>query len=101
MGYCIQKLSYNERCNTFSLFLADRSKTIQRWWTYKASEAFIYHSKEACEKKAKSLKFDSHRYNVITEEEMRRLSDINALTKPYRQEFYGEHPFSSDALGQY
>lgn len=86
-----------------SLFLVDRNKDKTRWWSVSAKNAIIYTSKDAAEAKAASLKFGS--FSVVDKELAMRFENLNYSRFQYGERRFNpdnyEHPFSSDALGQW
>lgn len=78
------------------LFLVDRTKTKKRWWSYDWSDAMQFHKQSAAEIQSKKLRFKEP--TVISINEAIRLSKENDRNYDYGAM---EHPFSSDALGQY
>lgn len=86
-----------------SLFLVDRNKDKTRWWSAMLKNAMIYTSKDAAEAKAASLKFGS--FSVVDKELAIRFENLNCREIQDREREFNpdnyEHPFSSDALGQW
>lgn len=77
------------------LFLVDRNKHKNKWWSYDWSDAIQFTSLDAANIQSSKYKYKSP--SVITITEAIRLSKEN--DKNYDYEAF-EHPFSSDALGQ-
>ena len=87
------------------LFLVDRSKTQKFWWSYNPRYAFIFRDKQAAIDKAKSFRFGD--FEVLSVQQMhdmrRREDDMHKASQRARgfdPDDY-EHPFSSEALGQW
>jgi len=99
--YVIRKIS------NVCLFYVDRTKTIKFWWSYLLKYAMIFTSKEAAQKICDNLKYG--KCVVITLREAKSLRQFanekheervtNAkLSEDFEDQ---EHPFSSNALGQW
>lgn len=86
-----------------SLFLVDRNKDKTRWWSSGTENALVYTSKDAAEAKAASFKFG--RVTAVDNELAIRFENLNRSKikceyNRFNPDNY-EHPFSSDALGQW
>ena len=78
-----------------SLFLVDRSKIKNRWWTSDWTEAMQFYKESAAKIQASKLQKNNPR--VIT------INQAILLTRENERNFdYDslEHPYSSEALGQ-
>ena len=78
-----------------SLFLVDRNKTRNRWWSSSLDQAIQFEYKEAAQHQANKYHFKSPevvswRLAKSLERENERNIDYDSM----------EHPFSSEALGQ-
>ncbi len=82
--------------NNMNLFLVNRAKIKSRWWSYDWADAIQFQSKEAAQIQAKKLRYKQP--TVITTNEAIKLTKENEENYDYEEQ---EHPFSSDALGQY
>lgn len=99
--YVIRKISSD------LLFYVDRNKTKRFWWSYNPKYALLFTSKEQAEKKVESLNYG--KFEVITESEMHRLRDRkdqshNDKIRDFERNYdyhNDDHPFSSEALGQW
>jgi len=77
------------------LFLVDRSKTKNQWWSYDWTDAMQFHKESAAKIQAGKLRFKEPK--VITIDRAIELSKENDRNYDYE---VLEHPFSSEALGQ-
>lgn len=84
------------------LFYVDRNKTKKYWWSYDLKYAMIFTSKLEAEKVMNRLKYG--KFEVITlkeAKEKRAYKDEIHEKKVMKAMMYDDHPFSSDALGQW
>jgi len=78
------------------LFLVDRRKIKNRWWSTDWSESIQFQKESAAKIQAAKLKYKSPK--VISIDNAIELSKENDKNVDYESSI---HPFSSDALGQY
>lgn len=78
------------------LFLVDRTKIKNRWWSYDWIDAMQFQKESAAKIQAKKLKYKSP--EVISTRTAIKLSKENDRNFDYGSL---EHPFSQDALEQY
>jgi len=78
------------------LFLVDRTKIKDRWWSYDWADAMQFHKQDAAKTQARKLRYKEP--EVITINEAIKLTKRNDANYDYEVQ---EHLFSSDALGQY
>ncbi len=84
------------------LFYVDRAKTKRFWWSYDLKYAMIFTSKDAANSIKSKLNFGQ--FEVITLEDAKSLrlqKNENHKLMIASKELYEDHPFSSDALGQW
>ena len=77
------------------LFLVDRSRIKNRWWSYDWSDAMRFTKESAAKTQASKLRYKHP--EVITTSKAIELSRMNERNFDYDSL---EHPFSSEALGQ-
>jgi hypothetical protein len=78
-----------------TLFLVDRSKTKQHWWTLSLINAMSFRNESAAEYSAKRLRYKTP--SVVNSKEAKILENEN----DFKCEMMEEHPFSSDAIAQF
>lgn len=78
------------------LFLVDRKKIKNKWWSYDWVEAIQFYKKSAAKIQVSKLKYKSP--EVITIDEAIKFSEENENNLNYD---LLEHPFSSEGLGQW
>lgn len=77
------------------LFLVDRTKIKNRWWSYDWTDAMQFNKESAAKVQASKLRYKEP--TVITIDEAIKLTKMNNIN----DSFYSEtHPFSSEGLGQ-
>lgn len=84
------------------LFLVDRTKVRKKWWTLKLNEAVKFRDKSQAEKQISKIYLN--RPKIVTLEEALSISDKNKQIETLQdleRSMYSDHPFSSDALGQW
>lgn len=80
--------------NRMVLFLIDRNKDKSRWWTTNLYMAMAFRKKSAAEYSANRLKYGE--IEVVGQDEAEYIDHQNTIHFAE-----ADHPFSSDALGQY
>ena len=93
--FVITDSRYNE---DQTLFLVDRNKTKRKWWTTGLTQAIEFKKKDAADKAARKLIHNNAR--VVNKRTAVTLSGFNDRIESNRF-IYDDHPFSSDALGQW
>lgn len=78
-----------------TLFLVNRAKIKDRWWSYDCFDAIKFFNLESAKTQAKKLRFKNP--EVISFNTAKVLSSRNEQLYDYDAL---EHPFSSEALGQ-
>lgn len=78
-----------------TLFLVDRRKTKKQWWTYSTCLAMKFNSRSEAQEQANKLIYKNPR--VVSFQEAQKLENDN----DYECSLNEEHPFSSEALGQW
>ena len=77
--------------NGETLFLVDRSKTKEYWWSLKLDKALIYNSKYPAKKRANTLLYGNV-YVLTLDQALSEEMDNSAV------DVCDEHPFSEDAF---
>jgi hypothetical protein len=99
MEYYIVQNPRKETTSHF-LFLADRNKTKQMWWTGSLGLAIRFTSDIAAQAAASRLRFNTPRVvSAIEATEMASRNKNSRNLQEMRNAQY-EHPFSSEGLGQ-
>ena len=80
--------------NNTTLFLIDRSLNKNKWWTASLPDAMAFKKESAAKYSARKLIYKSP--EVVNYNEARILENRNDYNSSMT-----EHPFSSEALGQY
>ena len=92
----------NSQYGDEKLFLVDRTKVQKKWWTLNLNEAVRFKDRSQAEKQVSKLHLNSP--EVISMGEAFKISEKNReieLLRDLERSVYSDHPFSSDALGQW